>query len=270
MFLGSFGLPGRDFSFQNSLKARRCHPIKVSGLTITKADFQSSQSLDQKTRLRRAASVNRLGRMRLVWRRENWETGQRPLSPELARKMVRVYKLSPSSLPPSRPSVSDWRVSPDQLAADLAGLGYPGFAYPGSRRRHKNPGELLLTALAQEQLEARLFEALPWLMLKYWDMNKEWLVRQAKLHDLQNRLGFVVSLARKAGSRSPSRNPKRDAVLEELESKLKRSLLAKEELLGGTDLSDAERKRLKRHRPKAAREWNVLSSWRPEVLRYVA
>src|SRR6516165_12509215 len=56
MFLGRFGLPGRDFSFQNRLKARRCHPIKVSGLTITKADFQSSQSLDQKTRLRPAAS----------------------------------------------------------------------------------------------------------------------------------------------------------------------------------------------------------------------
>jgi len=27
-------------------------------------------------------------------------------------------------------------------------------------------------------------------------MDPEWLVQQAKLHDLQNRLGFVVALAR--------------------------------------------------------------------------
>jgi hypothetical protein len=160
------------------------------------------------------------------------------------------------------------RVSPDQLAVDLAGLGYPGFAYLRSPRPRKNPGELLLTALAQKQLEARLFEALPWLMLKYWDMNTEWLVQQAKLHDLQDRLGFVVSLARKAGARSP-RIPKREAVFEELESELRTSLLAKEELLGGKNFSDAERKWLRKHRPKEARQWNVLSNWRPEVLRYV-
>ena len=198
------------------------------------------------------------------------ENGQRPLTPELARKMVRLYRLSASSLPPSQPSMADKGVSSDQLAADLAGLGYPGFAYLRSPRPQKNPGELLLTALVQERLEARLFEALPWLLLKYWNMNTEWLVQQAKLHDLQNRLGFVVSLARKAGARSPSRNPQRDAVLEELESRLRRSLLAKEELLGGTDFSDAERKWLRKHSPKEAREWNVLSKWRPEALRYVA
>ena len=64
MFLGSFGLPGRDFIFQNILKSRRCQPIRVSGLTITKADFQL-QNLDQRTRLKRAPSVNRLGR---IWR----------------------------------------------------------------------------------------------------------------------------------------------------------------------------------------------------------
>jgi transcriptional regulator with XRE-family HTH domain len=198
------------------------------------------------------------------------EKGQRALTPELARKMVLVYKLSPSSLPPSRPSMVSKKVSPDQLASLLAGLGYPGFDYLLSPRPYMNPAELLLTALAQEELEARLFEALPWLMLKYWDMNTEWLVQQAKLHDLQNRLGFVVSLARKAGARSSFRNPQRDDVLEELESRLRRSLLAKEELLGGKDFSEAERQWLRKRRPKEARQWNVLSNWRPEVLRYVA
>jgi len=198
------------------------------------------------------------------------ENGQRALSPELARRMVHVYKLSPVSFPPSAARWDPKTVDPEHLAADLAGLGYPGFAYLRKRRSTRNPGELLLTALAQDHLESRLFEALPWLVLKHWEMDTGWLVQEAKLHDLQNRLGFVVSLARGAGSRAALRNPQRDAALQQLESTLKRSLLAKEEALGEVKLSDAEHKWLKEHRPKEARDWNLLTNWRPETLRYVA
>ena len=201
------------------------------------------------------------------------ENGERSLSPELARRMVHVYKLSPVALPAAQGFWERKMVGPEQLAADLAGLGYPGFAYLRKQRKQRakrNPSELLLTALAQDHLEARLFEALPWLVLKYWEMDKEWLVKQAKLHDLQNRLGFVVSLARNAGRRAGFANPQRDTVLERLESTLKRSLLAREEQVGETKLSDAEHKWLKRHRPREARDWNLLSNWRPEALRYVA
>lgn len=198
------------------------------------------------------------------------ENGDRLLSPELARRMVHVYELSPVALPPAQGLWERKLAGPEQLAAELAGLGYPGFAYLRKQRSKRNPGELLLTALAQGHLEARLFEALPWLVLKYWDMDTDWLVGQAKLHDLQNRLGFVVSLARNAGRRAGFNNPQRDTALEHLESTLKRSLLAREETLGETKLSDAEQKWLKRHRPKEARDWNVLSNWRPEALRYVA
>ena len=197
------------------------------------------------------------------------ENGQRPLSVDLAQKMVRVYKLSPVSLP----SPGRWQpeaVAPDQLTADLAGLGYPGFAYLRKRRSRVHPGELLLTALSQESLEARLFEALPWLMLRYWNLDRDWLVEQAKLNDLQNRLGFVVSLARKAGGRGGSLNPPREEALKELESTLRRSLLAREEAFGKLPLSAAEHKWLKKHRPREARAWHVLTSWRPEELRYVA
>ena len=198
------------------------------------------------------------------------ENGQRALSPELARRMVHVYKLSPVSFPPSESQWDPKRADPDQLAADLAGVGYPGFAYLRKGRSKRNPGELLLTALAQDHLEARLFEALPWLVLKHWEMDTGWLVKEAKLHDLQNRLGFVVSLARNARSKASLPNPQRDVALEQLESTLKRSLLAKEEVLGETKLSDAEHKWLKEHRPKEARDWNLLTNWRPETLRYVA
>ncbi len=198
------------------------------------------------------------------------ENGQRALSPELARRMVHVYKLSPVSFPPSAARWDAKTVDPEQLAADLAGLGYPGFAYLRKRRSTRNPGELLLTALAQDHLESRLFEALPWLVLKHWEMDTGWLVKEAKLHDLQNRLGFVVSLARNARSSASLPNSQRDSALEQLESTLKRSLLAKEEALGEVKLSDAEHKWLKAHRPKEARDWNLLTNWRPETLRYVA
>jgi transcriptional regulator with XRE-family HTH domain len=198
------------------------------------------------------------------------ENGERPLPPEVARRMVHAYRLSPVLLPSSQERWAPMAVDPEQLAGDLAGLGYPGFSYLRKRRAGKHPGEVLLTALAQEELEARLFEALPWLLLKYWEMDTCWLVEQAKLHDLQNRLGFVVSLARNAGRGSAPANPRRDAALEELESALKRSLLAREEPLGQPKLSEAELKWLKKHRPKEAREWNLLTNWRPEALRYVA
>ena len=198
------------------------------------------------------------------------EKGQRPLSRELARRMVQVYKLSPATLPPSQVSWQPKMADFEQLATDLAGLGYPGFAYLRTRRTPRNPSELLLSALAQDQLEARLFEALPWLVLKYWEMDPEWLVQQAKLHDLQNRLGFVVALARKAGQRSALPDSRRDAALEQLEARLRGSLLAREELLAGAQVSESERRWLKKHRSKEARDWNVLSNWRPEALRYVA
>jgi transcriptional regulator with XRE-family HTH domain len=198
------------------------------------------------------------------------EGGERPLPLELARSMVRVYKLSPVCLPASGERWHPGPLDPGQLAADLAGLGYPGFGYLRKRRLRKNPGEVLLAALAQDNLEARVFEALPWLVLRYWDMDADWLVEQAKVHDLQNRLGFVVTLARKAGRRGSPADSPRDAALEELECWLRHSLLAREEPLDKQRLSSAEHRWLRKYRSKEARAWRLLTNWRPEALRYVA
>jgi hypothetical protein len=60
MFSGIRGRPACDFHFQNNLKPLRCQPIRVSGLTMTKASFQS-QRRDQRIREKRAESFNRLG-----------------------------------------------------------------------------------------------------------------------------------------------------------------------------------------------------------------
>jgi transcriptional regulator with XRE-family HTH domain len=197
------------------------------------------------------------------------ETGDRPLVRELLHKIVHAYSLPAASLPLPEARWNPKEVDSQYLAEELAALGYPGFAYLRELRSRKNPGEVLLTALAAEHLESRLFEALPWLILKHWDMDQNWLVEQAKLHNLQNRLGFVVTLGRSVANRATLANARRDAALESLESTLRRSLLACEEPLGQPQMTKEEWNWLKKHRPKQAKQWNLLTNWRPELLRYV-
>ncbi len=156
------------------------------------------------------------------------ETGQRPLTPAVARRAMRIYSLAPTVLPPTRVAP---RVGAATLAQDLAALGYPGFAHLARRPGvAKHPGAVLLTALAQPELEARVVEALPWLLLRYWNLDPAWLVREAKVRDLQNRLGFVVSLAREVAEREGDGS--RLGALRALEAALDRSRLAREDTLG--------------------------------------
>ncbi len=197
------------------------------------------------------------------------ETGERRLTPRLARTAMRVYDLPPTVLPVSRAPQTARRLNAQALAEQLAALGYPGFAYLRARTRVKNPVEVLLEALAQDDLEARLVEALPWLLLRYWNMNLNWLVEQAKLHDLQNRLGFVVSLARQLSERAAVRNEDRNHVLANLESLLDRSRLAREDTLCKALLREPERRWLVENRPEAAKHWNLLTDWRAEQFPYV-
>ncbi|MGH7362537.1 MAG: hypothetical protein ACREJ7_08890 [Candidatus Methylomirabilales bacterium] len=157
----------------------------------------------------------------------------------------------------------------ETLANDLAGLGYPGFAYLRPRNwKPKNPSDVLLGALAQDDLEARLVEALPWLVVKYWPLNREWLVREAKLRDLQNRLGFVVSLARRLAERAG--DERKGWALNELETELERSRLVREDTLCKASLPEPERRWLADNRPEEAKRWNVLTDWTVDALRYLA
>ena len=197
------------------------------------------------------------------------ESGGRRLTPELARRAMKAYDLPPTALPPSALGSSRRRVTAEGLASDLAALGYPGFAYLRPRKwQPKNPGEVLLTALAQEDLESRLVEALPWLVLRFWPLDQEWLVREAKLLDVQNRLGFVVSLARRRAEAAGDQP--RARALTHLETVLERSRLAREDTLCRASLPEAERRWLAEHRAPEARHWNLLTDWTADALRYVA
>jgi len=114
-------------------------------------------------------------------------------------------------------------------------------------------------ALSQNNLEARTAEGLPWLVAKYPDMNCEWLVQNARSKNLQNRLGFAVTLAHKASN---------NETLLNLENALEDSKLAKLDSFC-RELSEGERRWLLAHRSAEAEKWNLLSDLRPETLRYV-
>ncbi len=196
------------------------------------------------------------------------ESGKRHLTPALARKVVAAYRLPPAELPLPAAFTPTEKVEAQRLVEDLAKLDYPGFAYVRTHVRSKNPGEILLTALAQENLEGRAAEALPWLLLRYWQMDFRWLVVEAKKFDLQNRLGFVVNLARQLSERSVE--AERTQALASLESLLEHSRLAREDYFYRAPRNDRERQWVFENRPDAARHWNLLSDLRPEHLQYVA
>jgi transcriptional regulator with XRE-family HTH domain len=183
------------------------------------------------------------------------ESGRRNAAP-LARRLMRVYDLPPTVLP-----VQEVRehVTPDFLAHELASLGYPGFAHLHGRARKANPADFLLTALGQRNLEARVAEGLPWLVLRYPDMPLDWLVREARARTLQNRLGFVVTLGRRAARRDD---------LQPLEQTLADSRLEKEDSFC-KELNQAERRWLREHSSEEAKEWHLLSDLKPDVVRYV-
>ena len=193
------------------------------------------------------------------------ETGKRRLTPALARKLAVAYGLAPDALPLAegfQPSV----VPQDDLVESLAKAGYPGFGYLRTRGAGKNPLELLLLALSQPALEPRVAEALPWLLLRY-GRDTDWLVAQARQHNLQNRLGFVVNLARQLSARDPQA-AHRTKALRALESALEESRLAKQDVFYRPPRTPGEREWLEQNRPEEARHWNLLSDMTPAHLQY--
>jgi transcriptional regulator with XRE-family HTH domain len=184
------------------------------------------------------------------------ETGERHVPASLAPKLMKLYKLRPTVLPLGKVQK---HADPDSLARQLASLGYPGFAHFRAGTRKVNPATFLLTALSQESLEARVAEGLPWVISHYPDMNFDWLIRQARVNNLQNRLGFCVALARAASGND---------ILLDAEQKLSDGKLARKDYFGRQP-NEVERRWLQNHSSRQARQWNVLSDLRPESLRYV-
>jgi transcriptional regulator with XRE-family HTH domain len=196
------------------------------------------------------------------------ERGGRRVPDRLGRKAARVYGLSAATLP-LEATLEDLRtVGQDTLATDLAALGYPALSYLSARRRKKNPAEVLLFGLNTADLDSRLIEALPWIVWNFPEMDWRWLTRAAKLHDLQNRLGFVTSVARKVAENHGQRE--KATLLTRREAELERSRLAREDTLCHDSLTEVERRWLREYRTKEAKHWGLLTDLSPEHLSYAA
>lgn len=193
------------------------------------------------------------------------EKGKRSLTPNLMRRLVQVYGLSPEVLPLSE--TLDQHADPQRLPEYLSSLGYPGFAYVRNRLAKKNPAEVLLLALNQDSLEPRVAEALPWILLNFWQTSPTWLVEQARKHNVQNRLGFVVNLARQVSEQNHQSDPRTQA-LRSLEATLEESRLAKEDAFYRPPKTPSEREWLRANRPQQAKHWNLLTDLRPEHLQF--
>jgi transcriptional regulator with XRE-family HTH domain len=193
------------------------------------------------------------------------EKGLRPVPKKLAHKAATAFGLSATTLPVETSWESVQPKDANTLATDLASLGYPGFAYLKSKRK-KNPGEVLLSALSAKHLESRVAEALPWLLLKYPDLDWESLVSAAKVRDLQNKLGLVTSVARRVAEKRGENN--KAELLRKQERVLQPSRLFLEDTLCNDSLTQTERRWLETNRPDEAKFWRVLTDLSPEHLSY--
>jgi transcriptional regulator with XRE-family HTH domain len=195
------------------------------------------------------------------------EKGKRRLTEKMTANAVRVLRLPASELPVKKNLTLLKPLDDEQLAAALAALGYPGFSHIKGARL-KNPAEVLVSALGADSSDARIAEALPWLVLRISERNWNEVVSAAKLNDLQNLLGFVTSLARRVAEKSGEL--KKAAALKRREDELARSRLLRESTFHPESLTETEKRWIRQNRTPEAEFWNVLSDLNAEHLSYAA
>ena len=195
------------------------------------------------------------------------EKEQRRVPERLARKAANAFRLSAVKLP----TQTEWNAvqhkNEDALSADLAALGYPAFSHLKSGRK-KNPAEVLLSALSAQDLNSRVTEALPWVLLQFPDLDWTSLMREVKVRDLQNRLGFLISVARRFAERQG--DTLKAELLSSKEATLARSRLLLEDTLCRDSITNAERRWLENTRSEEAKYWRLLTDLKPEHLKYAS
>lgn len=190
-----------------------------------------------------------------------WEHGRRKPPKKRVAQLRRLgVKLDPTLLP-----LREFSPSLD-FPRELANLGYPGFAHFVHGEPDLNPAQFLVLALAQDNLERRTAEGLPWVALRYSKMDWEWVRRETRLWDLQNRLGFTLSMAKKLALEQGQSEPAR--TLEKQEQLLRNSLLAREDTYCNERMTASERVWLQTNRSAEAAAWHVLSDLAPEYISY--
>ena len=177
------------------------------------------------------------------------ETGRRNVRGDVARRAVELFGADPTALPVSCVE----RHSEEDLAAELGALKYPGFAHLTGALR--NPAEVLFDALDRADLDVRVTEGLPWLVLEYPNLDWDWLLKSLKLRNRQNRLGFVVALADGMARRLHRHDALQSlaSVLPELED----ARLVKEDTLCQESWPTSRKKHVRSVRSRLAAHWNL-------------
>jgi hypothetical protein len=152
-----------------------------------------------------------------------------------------------------------------RLAGEIAALGYPGFHHLRGGPKPE-PATVLLAALEAEDLEARVIEALPWLIVNHSGIDWDSLLVQAQMRKVQNRLGFVVTLGRRLAERNGL--DRVSSRLRNVEDAIKPTRLPGEDTLCQAHLSNAERNWVRNSRGEDARYWNLLTDIDSERLSY--
>jgi transcriptional regulator with XRE-family HTH domain len=193
------------------------------------------------------------------------ERGKRPVTAPFARKAVQVLGVCPTLVPCGQMFVGR-PATTDALARQLSALGYPGFKYMRAGWT-RNPAEVILRVLQQEEPDSRVVEALPWVLLNFPDLDRNWLLREARTYGLNNRLGFLVSMAMRVAERRGDQASVAYRNLTELAKMLEESRLVAEDSFGKR-LSPRQEEWLRQNRPADAEQWHMLTTWKPEHLQY--
>ena len=157
----------------------------------------------------------------------------------------------------------------DHLEKALAVLGYPGFAYltaylqfeTGSKDAF-DPGELIRWAITQNVINTRVTEALPWLIAAYaTQINWEKLIGSAQQQKVQNRLGYLASLALQlVESKQTLSRPEARLLLQESLLRLQGIQQPQEQTLMNEEIGPVMRNWVIGNRPPEAAKWHILTT----------
>lgn len=156
------------------------------------------------------------------------------------------------------------------LADALGLLGYPGFQtlfteLLQDEAAAQDPAVVLLAGVSANDLDPRVVEALPWVVLRYPNLDWNWALKEARRRKSQNRLGYVVSLALRlaAGDGEPEMLTRLSNIEEEIFS----FRLEAEDTLCQR-VAESDRAWLREARPPEARQWNILTDLKAGDLPY--
>jgi hypothetical protein len=167
--------------------------------------------------------------------------------------------------PPRKPSrVSRRKQHSAALSEALNLLGHPGFRTLFSGLDDPpapDPAVVLVAILSCDDLDERIVEAAPWLILRFEHLDWDWILREARDRGIQNRVGFVVNLAAQIAAEG-SADRDRLVFLSALEERCFEMRLEKEDTLCQKRMPEAQRQVLRESRASEARQWGLLTNLR--------